>query len=82
MKNLKIQLKISQLQLLKNWLPKQEYLTIDEVEIFKNSFRDYGVELKEVDFDMIFECCPFGFIISAIEEYDLLCNGMKEESKQ
>ncbi len=71
MKNLKIKLKPNQLKVLKDWLPKQKYLTINEVEIFKNSFRDYGVEFKEVDFDMIYECCPFGFIISPIEEYDL-----------
>lgn len=68
---LKIQLKPAQYVLLRAWLPKQEYLTIDEVEIFKNSFREDGVEFKEIDFDMIVECCPFGFIISRIEEYDL-----------
>ena len=67
---MKIELNTKQLQLLKNWLPKQKYLTTNEVKIFENSFNKDSVEFKEVDFDMIVECCPFGFIIERIEDYD------------
>lgn len=71
---MKINLTKTQIKILKNWVIEQTYLTIEEVESFKQSFRDYGIKIKENDFDMIYECCPFGFIINRIDEYDLIKN--------
>jgi len=68
---IKIELKPNQIKLLNRWLIKQTYLKLDEVVTFKQFFREYGLEIKESDFDMVYECCPFGFVINKIDDYDL-----------
>ena len=66
---LKIELKLNQCKLISDWLEKQSYLTDEEVSVFKDSFREYGVEFNIKDLGMVIDECPFGFIIYRIEDF-------------